>query len=280
MALTLKRASYAYSAGTRLENPAVTEVDLSVEPGDLAVVLGPSGSGKTTLLRLASGLLEPTSGEVVADGRPVRSGGVDGGAFVVGIAFQRPESQLFAATVADDVAFGPTNLGSTPDAIEADARRALLDVGLDPDEYGARSPFTLSGGEARRAAIAGVLAMTPRYLLLDEPTAGLDAPGRAAVIAAVEHARVHAGVVVVTHDPEEFLPNADAVVVLVEGRSVYSGDVPGLMARAGRLQADGLWTPPEVARVQLMARDRGLLDAPPLLDPVAAAAALAGAGER
>jgi energy-coupling factor transport system ATP-binding protein len=164
----------------------------------------------------------------------------------------------------------------------SDAHAALATVGLDPHVFGSRDPWGLSGGEARRAALAGVLAMRPRYLLLDEPTAGLDAAGRAAVLAAVAEARRGAGVLVVTHDPEEFLADADVVVVLLDGRTAYAGNVAGLLEALPALDAAGVAEPGEVVRAQLLAEARGVrLDGPIALDPVAAAGRLArAAGER
>ena len=278
MALILDSVSYEYAAGTPVAQRALSAVDLRVEQGQMVCVLGPSGSGKTTLLRVAAGLLRPGSGSVSADGTApgiVRGAG-EGLVCAVGIAFQRPENQLFAASVAEDVAFGPRNLGVGREDASRAADRALEAVRLSPSEFGERSPFTLSGGEARRVALAGVLAMSPVYLLLDEPTAGLDAPGRAAVADAVRRGRAGAGVVVVTHDAEEFLADADRVVVLSDGTVAFSGDVGALLADARRLEMDGLWTPPEVVRVQLLAESAGRIAGPPVLDPEEAAARLAG----
>jgi energy-coupling factor transport system ATP-binding protein len=214
------------------------------------------------------------------DERP--AGGRESVRGAVGLVFQRPEAQFFALSVEEDCAFGPRNLGrSAADAL-SDAHAALATVGLDPHVFGSRDPWGLSGGEARRAALAGVLAMRPRYLLLDEPTAGLDAAGRAAVLAAVVEARRGAGVLVVTHDPEEFLADADVVLVLLDGRTAYAGNVAGLLEALPALDAAGIAEPGEVVRAQLLAEARGVrLDGPIALDPVAAAGRLArAAGER
>ena len=194
----------------------------------------------------------------------------------VGLVFQDAESQLFAESVAADVAFGPRNMGLA----EAEAAEAALDalrrVGLPPEEYGARSPFSLSGGEARRAAIAGVLAFSPRYLLLDEPTAGLDARGRATVNRIVSDARLHAGVVVVSHSAEEFLAAADRVLVLAAGRPAYDGPAAELIADPAPFEAAGLLAP-DVLRAQMLARARGCDPGPFTLDPEDAALSLARA---
>lgn len=281
MALILERVSHTYGAGTAFAVRALAPLDFAVESGCMAVVLGPTGSGKSTLLRLASGLLEPTSGRVLLDGG-VLGGPVSGEGVAVGLVFQSPESQLFAETVLDDVAFGPSNQGLDRGAARERARESLADVGLEPDAFAERSPFQLSGGEARRVALAGVLAMRPAYLLLDEPTAGLDRPGREAVLAAIEAARARAGILVVTHDAEEFLGRADKALVLSGGEVAYSGDARSLVHDPSPLTTAGLKVP-EVLRVLLAGRRAGL-ELPELsIDPVRAAGLLVEAmagGER
>ncbi len=277
MALTLDGVSYSYAAGTSLAQPAVDGVSLSVEVGELLVVLGPSGSGKTTVLRLAAGLLEPTAGTVMVDGREAKDRDRGGERVVVGLAFQRPETQFFAATVEADVAFGPRNLGMEPNAAIEAARLAMETVGLDPAAFGERTPFNLSGGEARRAALAGVLAMSPRYLLLDEPTCGLDVSGRRAVGAAIGRVRDSTGVIVVTHDAEEFLDVAERVMLLLDGRTVFEGGVDALLSGARRLEDEGLWTPPESVRAQTLAARGDRSVGAPVLDIESAARRLAGA---
>jgi len=276
VSLTFSHVSCAYAPGTSAASVALQDVSFVLEPGELVVVLGPTGSGKTTLLRAAAGLLPIVAGAVKVDGRPVSGSGAARGS--VGLVFQRPESQFFSLTVEEDCAFGPRNLGRGSSDALADAHAALSTVGLDPRSFGAREPWSLSGGEARRAALAGVLAMRPRYLLLDEPTAGLDADGRAAVSAAIEAARRDAGVMVVTHDSEIFLGHADRVLVLSEGRSAFSGDVTELLAAFDRLSSSGAVQPPEVPRTLMLARERGLPVVGALtLDPLVAAAMLARA---
>jgi len=269
MALVATNLGYTYAPGTPYAAPALASVELRLEKGELALVVGATGSGKSTLLRLLSGLLEAATGNVGVDG----AAGVPRGA--VGMVFQNPETQFFAETVFADVAFGPKNLGFTD--VEVAVHDALLAVGLDPDEFGDRSPFTLSGGEARRAAVAGVLAMRPSYLLLDEPTAGLDRRGREVVVNALLAAREDSGVLVVTHDPGQFLGHADRVLVLSQGSVVFDGKVVELLEdptlpfeRAGLLF-------PEVVRVQIQARSRGAQLERIVFDAPGAAAALVSA---
>lgn len=281
MGLTLERASHTYGAGTSFALQALAPVDFAIHIGEMAVVLGPTGSGKSTLLRLAAGLLEPTSGRVLLDGQPL-AGPISSDGVAVGLVFQSPESQLFAETVIDDVAFGPTNQGLEREAARERARTSLAEVGLDPGQFADRSPFQLSGGEARRVALAGVIAMRPTYLLLDEPTAGLDRQGREAVLLAIEAARARAGILVVTHDAEEFLGRADTALVLSDGDVAYCGSAGALVDDPSPLTAAGLKAP-EVLRVMLAGRQTGL-ELPELsLDPRRAASLLAHAmarGER
>lgn len=217
MTLRAEHLTYEYAKGTSLAHRALDDVSLDVESGNSLLVIGSTGSGKTTLLNICAGLVEPDGGAVTCDGQAVRIGDV-------GMVFQKPESQLFAETVLDDVAFGALNRGCSEDEAHQRARKALLQVGIDPDELGGRSPFLLSGGQARRVAIAGVLVMKPRYLLLDEPAAGLDASGRAALAALLADLRSQGcGIAVVSHDIDEFLGLVDRVCLLDESRVVWSG---------------------------------------------------------
>lgn len=205
------------------------------------------------MLRCSAGLLAPDSGSVTLDGEPL--GTVSRGR--VGINFQSPESQLFAESVLEDVAFGPANQGLAEDEAEARAREALIAVGLDPDVFAARSPFGLSGGEARRAALAGVLAMRPAYLLADEPTAGLDASGRALIKDVFRSIRASAGLMIVTHDAEEFIGEADRLLVLLDGHAVFHGPIPELLDDPRVLLQPGL-RPPALLELQLRLAECGI----------------------
>lgn len=273
MSLTLTDIAYTYALDTGFAESAVTRVSLDVAIGELVVVLGATGSGKSTLLRLAAGLLEPRSGGAVIDGRPLNRSSARG---AVGLVFQDAEAQLFADTLLEDVCFGPRNMGSDEaSALEA-AREALTSVGLGPDLFGARSPFTLSGGEARRAAIAGVLAMKPDYLLADEPTAGLDAGGRRLIRQLLLAARQSSGVVVVSHTAEEFLGEADRVLVLADGASHWYGPARDLIDEPSILHGAGLVVP-DVLEVQRRAAASGMNITHAALDPQRAAESLARA---
>lgn len=273
MALELRDITFEYSASTSFATRALDGVSLRVEPGEIVLVLGSTGSGKSTLLRIASGLLAATHGVATVDDRPLGAGTIGS----VGLVFQDPESQLFADTVADDVAFGPRNLGVIGDDLSRVVGRSLAAVGLDAEKFGHRSPFTLSGGEARRAAIAGVIAMQPSYLLLDEPTAGLDARGRAFVRELIADMRREAGIVVVSHAAEEFLGLADRAVLLAGGRQVWQGTGMQLIDSPEMFGAAGLRMP-EILAVQHDARRRGAALPHLSLDPARVAESLLGSG--
>ena len=274
MSLTLSRVTYAYRRGQALAGTALADVSIALHTGRMTLIIGATGSGKSTLLRAAAGLLVPDAGEVQIDGCPLLPDAARG---EVGLIFQDAESQLFADTVLEDVEFGPRNMGGSRETARAAAIAALADVGLAAEAFGDRSPFTLSGGEARRAAIAGVLAMRPRYLLADEPTAGLDAAGRRRVRDLLRAQKAHAGVGVVSHASEEFLSDADDVVMMSNGAVAWSGPVAELLADPSLFEVAGLRAP-DVLQVQLEARRRGLTVERCTLDPEMAGAALATAG--
>jgi energy-coupling factor transport system ATP-binding protein len=275
--LILERVSFAYATPGAEMVSALAGVSLAVAPGEVVLVLGRAGSGKSTLLKIAAGVLDGFTGDAHLEGAALTGAAARGR---VGLVFQDPESQLFADTVLDDVAFGPRNLGLSRDDAETTAREVLDRVGLSAERFGQRSPFTLSGGEARRAAIAGVLAMSPSYLLLDEPTAGLDAPGRMAVREIVRGERERCGIVVVSHSAEEFLRLADRVLLLAEGATVFSGPAEGLLADADAFARAGLLAP-VLLRLQALALESGVpLAANLTLDPDALASALLDAGGR
>lgn len=263
MALTLSDVTFSYPVTDGGESPAVSGVSLEVNPGELVLIVGSTGSGKSTLMRVAAGLLAPNHGEVALEGAPIASP-TGGGA--IGLVFQDAESQLFAETLIDDVAFGPKNLGCGPAEAADRARAALARVGLPPEDFAERSPFQLSGGEARRAAIAGVLAMRPRYLLADEPTAGLDAGGRRAVRSLISELRADTGVVVVTHTADEFLDAADRVLVLSAGACAWYGPAAHLMEDPSPLRLAHL-RPPDLLDLQMRGLSHGLYAHDLTLDP-------------
>ena len=237
MTLAVSGLSYEYAPGTALAHKALSDITVSLAAGEVLLVMGSTGSGKTTLLRLLAGLLDPTSGTVEFEGGPVHAGSV-------GMVFQQPETQLFSETVLADVAFGPKNLGKSEEEAQVAARAALELVGLDPDEVGDCSPFQISGGQARRVAIAGVVAMEQPYILFDEPTAGLDGMGRAFVHRLVADLRARGvGVAIVSHDVEEFLGSVDRALLIDGGRMVWCGSMDDLVGDPALFEQAGLMVP-------------------------------------
>lgn len=255
MEIVVEELSVSYRKGTSAERDALSDLSLTIPAGSFAAVIGPTGSGKSTLIRVLGGLLKPTRGRirigdvlVTPDGRsPASLAGL------VGVVFQFPEHQLFADTVAEDIAYGPRNLGLAEKEVAARVERAMEWCGL-PWEVANRSPFRLSGGEMRRAAIAGVLAMEPRILLLDEPTAGLDPAGRRELLERIRtlHRERGMGVVLVTHNMDEVARYADLLLVLSEGRCVFSGTPSRLFAQGERLVKWGLDLPETVQLVRML----------------------------
>jgi energy-coupling factor transport system ATP-binding protein len=239
--------THAYRSG-RSTIAALDGVSMAIARGSCAAIVGLTGSGKSTLVQHFNGLLRPTSGVVIVDGVDVgaRSADLRQLRRRVGMLFQSPEGQLFAPTVQADVAFGPRRLGLPPQDVAERVRDALNAVGLPAAAYARRSPFDLSGGQMRRVALAGVLALAPAVLVLDEPTVGLDAAARAEFYAYVERARRERGVtvVLVSHDMAEVAALADQVFVLHAGRLVAQGAPREVFAQGEQLLQWGLLAPP------------------------------------
>ena len=235
MGLTVENLSYTYP-GNSTETPALRDISLKLETGEFLLITGPSGSGKTTLIKHFNGSLRPQAGKVSVDG-------LESGKKVVrkkvGMLFQHSRDQLFSETVYREIAFGPSNFGIKGKELEARVRETLELVRLDPGLL-ERSPFSLSGGEMRKVALAGVLALRPSYLVLDEPTAGLDPEARESFREDLEIIRkLRVGIVVVTHDLDEFLPLAEKVVLLKEGKLAFAGS-PEAYLQAGHSPAPQL----------------------------------------
>ena len=223
---------------------ALDNVTLEVRKGEFLGIAGHTGSGKSTLIQHMNGILHPTNGRVVAFGRDVaEKGAANDVRGLVGVVFQYPENQLFAATVAEDVAFGPRNLGLSEEEVSARVKRSLRTVGLDPEEIAARSPFELSGGQQRRVAFAGVLAMEPEVLVLDEPAAGLDPKARKSFLDMVAHLHKEGlTVVMVSHNMDDLANLCDRVAVMSEGKLLMEGTPAEVFSRAAELTAVGLAT--------------------------------------
>ena len=234
---------------------------MDIRPGVCLALVGASGSGKTTLIQLLNGLLHPTTGSVLVDETDLSNRKADLYTIRrrIGLLFQFPEAQLFEETVFEDVAFGPKNLGHSRAEVEAHVRSAMEGVGLDPERYRNQSPFRLSGGEKRRAAIAGVLAMDPEVLVLDEPTAGLDWEGSRRIETILsDYNRLGRTVLFVTHDMDLVGRLADRIVVLEKGRIGFEGGKSELFQAEGGILARAGLTTPSVSDAMRSFRDKGL----------------------
>ena len=258
--IRVKNLTHTYSAGTPFERSAVAGMELEVMPGEFLGIIGHTGSGKSTLIQHLNGLLKPTDGQILLDGQDIweKPKEIRRVRFQVGLVFQYPEYQLFEETVYKDIAFGPGNMGLSKEEIDRRVRQAAAFVGLSEDMLD-KSPFELSGGQKRRVAIAGVIAMEPKVLILDEPTAGLDPAGREKILAQIRayHKEKGTTVILVSHSMEEIAQNVDRIVVLKGGKRYMDGTPRQVFARAEELEAVGLDVP-QVTRVAMALRRRGL----------------------
>ena len=261
MPIELKNLTHTYSEGSAFQATAIRDVNLTIEDGEFIAVVGHTGSGKFTLVQHLNGLLKPTGGQVLIDGEDLNAPGADRRRIrqKVGLVFQYPEYQLFEETVARDIAFGPKNLGLSAEETDARVRRAMAHVHLDYDKYAERSPFELSGGQMRRVAIAGVLAMEPKVLILDEPTAGLDPRGRDRILGMVQelHARGGTTVIMVSHSMDDVARLATRLVVMSRGELVATGTPREIFRQVDMMESIGLGVP-EAARLCALLRQRGV----------------------
>ncbi|MBQ0038664.1 MAG: energy-coupling factor transporter ATPase [Clostridiales bacterium] len=258
--LRVENLTHTYSAGTPFQRNAVEGMNLTVMPGEFLGIIGHTGSGKSTLIQHLNGLLRPTSGHIYLDGKDIwaQPKKIRDVRFQVGLVFQYPEYQLFEETVYKDIAFGPGNMGLDKDEIDRRVREGAAFVGL-PEDVLHKSPFELSGGQKRRVAIAGVIAMEPKVLVLDEPTAGLDPQGRENILAQIRayHKSRGTSVVLVSHSMEEVAQNVDRIVVLRDAHNFMDGTPRQVFARAEELERVGLDIP-QVTKVALALKRRGL----------------------
>ena len=258
--LQIEHLTHTYSAGTPFQRSAVEDMSLSVMDGEFLGIIGHTGSGKSTLIQHLNGLLKPTSGRILLQGKDIWADPkkIRDVRFQVGLVFQYPEYQLFEETVYKDIAFGPKNMGLDEADIDRRVRSAAAFVGLTEAMLD-KSPFELSGGQKRRVAIAGVIAMEPKVLVLDEPTAGLDPRGRDDILARIQdyHRAKNASVVLVSHSMEEIARNVDRIVVLSDSHVFMEGTPRQVFARADELEQVGLDIP-QVTKVALTLRRRGL----------------------
>lgn len=257
--LELKDVSYVYGAKTPFEAHALNNINLAIEEGSVTGIIGHTGSGKSTLVRLLNGLERPSSGIVLLDGKDIWALPKEIGKirFRVGLVMQYPEYQLFEETVSADIAFGPKNMGLDAEEINERVVRYSTLVGLDPSVL-EKSPFELSGGQKRRVAIAGIMAMKPEILVLDEPAAGLDPEGRKNIFDAIEEYRrtENATVIIVSHSMEDMAERCDRIAVLGNGALLAEGDTASVFSEPHILLDAGLDVP-EITRIAMLLADRG-----------------------
>ena len=258
--IRVEHLTHTYSAGTPFERSAVEDMNLDVYPGEFLGIIGHTGSGKSTLIQHLNGLLKPTSGHIYLNGQDIweKPREIRKVRFRVGLVFQYPEYQLFEETSYADIAFGPKNMGLDEKEIDRRVRAAAAFVGLE-ERLLDRSPFELSGGQKRRVAIAGVIAMEPEVLILDEPTAGLDPAGRELILSQIRayHESRGTTVILVSHSMEEIARNVDRIAVLHRSGVYMTGTPAEVFARAEELESIGLDVP-QVTKVALALRRRGV----------------------
>ncbi len=258
--LEVKNLNHIYSAGTPFEHKALSDVSFSVEKGEFIGIIGHTGSGKSTLMQHLNGLLKPTSGDILLDGKSIWADkqSTRQARFRVGLVFQYPEYQLFEETVYKDIAFGPKNMGLSEAEIDRRVREAAGFVGLTEQQLEV-SPFDLSGGQKRRVAIAGVIAMEPEILILDEPTAGLDPVGREEILSNIEAYRKakNATIMMVSHSMNDVARLTDRLLVMCDASLAMDGTPDAVFQRADELLAMGLDIP-ELTRVFMKLRQLGL----------------------
>jgi energy-coupling factor transport system ATP-binding protein len=258
--LKLVNVNYTYSQGTPFRKDALRNINLEIEDNCITGLIGHTGCGKSTLVQLLNGLLSPTSGEVIFDGKNISEKGYDLKALrhKVGLVFQYPEYQLFEDTVYEDIAFGPKNMGLPKDEIDRRIREAALFVGLE-ERYLEASPFDLSGGQKRRAAIAGIMAMDPDVLILDEPAAGLDPVGREEILGGIYsyQKKRNNAVVIVSHSMEDMARYSDKLVVMNGGEIFMQGSCKEVFSRSDELMSVGLDVP-QITKFMRALKDKGI----------------------
>lgn len=261
MPIRMEEVSHIYMQGGPFESTAIYDIDLEIKDGEFVGLIGHTGSGKSTLIQHMNGLLKPTKGTVYVDEFRIVNDTKD---LIkirqkVGLVFQYPEHQLFEETVALDVAFGPKNLGLSKEEIEKRVEEAIRLVRLDYDQIKDRSPFELSGGQRRRVAIAGVLAMKPEVLILDEPTAGLDPRGRDEIFDEIKalHRDKKLTIILVSHSMEDVARLVDRIIVMNKGQIALTGTPREVFARSGQLKEMGLDVP-QVTNLMLALKEKGL----------------------
>lgn len=261
MSIRVEHLTYVYMPGTPFESKALDDVSFEIKDGEFVGLIGRTGSGKSTLVQHLNGLLKPTSGKVFVDDVDITQKGADLKTVrqKVGLVFQYPEHQLFEETVYKDVAFGPKNLGLDDDETDRKVRQALSMVNFDYQESKLKSPFDLSGGQRRRAAIAGVLAMDPKVLILDEPTAGLDPRGRDSILDQIKmlHDKYGKTIVFVSHSMDDVAKLVERIIVMSQGKCALSGTPREIFKNADALVRMGLGVP-QVTTLAEKLKEKGM----------------------
>lgn len=257
MSIKLENVTYTYGVGTPFEKTALYDTSVEIHEGEFVGIIGHTGSGKSTFVQLLNGLIQPTTGTVTVDGMDIsqKTKEVMAMRHKVGMVFQYPEYQLFEETIAKDIAFGPRNFGLSEQEIEERVREAMDFVGLDYQIYADRSPFRLSGGQMRRVAIAGVIAIHPQYLILDEPSAGLDPIGRREIFSEIQrwHKEKDVTVILVSHNMEDVSQMANRLLVLSHGKIQLDGKPLDIFStKQDVLQQAGVSVPPATAVLQYL----------------------------
>lgn len=259
MSIKINHLTYIYNPETAFEKKALDDVTLEIKQGEFVGLIGHTGSGKSTLIQHLNGIITPSKGEILLDGENIHrdKAKLKEVRRRIGLAFQYPEYQLFEMTVYKDVAFGPTNMQLSKEEIHTNVVAALEIVGIGPELY-EKSPFELSGGQKRRVAIAGVLAMNPEVLILDEPTAGLDPKGRDEILQSIKHLHEERGitVILVSHSMEDVAKLVDRIIVMHEGKAAMEGTPKEVFCHAKELEAMGL-AAPQVSYVFAALKEKG-----------------------
>lgn len=247
MSIKIENLTHIYMKGSPFEKKALDNVNITINSGEFLALIGHTGSGKSTLIQHINGLLKPNSGSIIIDDVDITEKKINLN-FIrkkVGLVFQYPEYQLFEETIEKDIAFGPKNLGLSDDDINKRVKRAMNMVGLDYEKYKDKSPFELSGGQKRRVAIAGVVAMEPKILILDEPTAGLDPKGRDEILGKIKdlHLEYNMTIVLVSHSMEDVAKLADRILVMNKGKCILDGKPSEVFKEIDTLESVGLAVP-------------------------------------
>ncbi|APQ98856.1 energy-coupling factor transporter ATPase [Clostridium botulinum] len=260
MSIKIENLTHVYMEGTPFEKKAIDNINITIENGEFVALIGHTGSGKSTLIQHINGLLKPKSGNIIIDNVNIVDKGVKLSSIrkKVGLVFQYPEYQLFEETIEKDIAFGPINLGLNQEEILNRVKRAMNIVGLDYEMYKDKSPFELSGGQKRRVAIAGVVAMEPKILILDEPTAGLDPKARDDIYSKIQALRkeYNMTIILVSHSMEDVAKFADKILVMHEGKCVLQGEPCEVFKEVDTLESIGL-AAPEVTYLVQKLRKKG-----------------------